>query len=54
MLRDDTKFMLKKDWEPKVPSEETIRKQILRANGRISGSVRLATTHIIVDKKKKH
>jgi len=26
-LREDVKYMLNKDWEPKIPSEEVIKKQ---------------------------
>lgn len=26
-LREDVKYMLEKDWEPKVPSQEVIQKQ---------------------------
>ena len=42
MLREDVKYMLERDWEPKVPEENIIRKQSAKFEGRLSGSVRLA------------
>lgn len=42
MLRKDVKYMLDKDWEPKVPDLEIIREQASKFDGRLSGSVRLA------------
>ena len=42
-LRPDVKYMLDKDWEPKLPSEETILKQaqIQIKKGKSTGSVAL-------------
>jgi len=42
MLRKDIKYMIEKEWEPKVPSVDVMRKQSKRFAGRLSGSVRLA------------
>ncbi|MCH5273414.1 MAG: hypothetical protein J1E35_07050 [Lachnospiraceae bacterium] len=42
MLRKDIKYMIEKDWEPKVPDIKVIRKQTTRRSGKVSGSVRLA------------
>lgn len=42
-LREDVKYMLDKDWEPKVPSQEEIEKQaeIQIKRGKSTGSVAL-------------
>lgn len=42
-LRKDVKYMLDKDWEPKVPSQEEILKQaeIQIKRGKSTGSVAL-------------
>ena len=42
-LRQDLKYMLEKDWEPKVPSQEEIEKQveIQIKRGKSTGSVAL-------------
>ena len=42
-LREDVKYMLEKDWEPKVPSQEVIQKQaeIQIKRGKSTGSVAL-------------
>lgn len=42
-LREDVKYMLEKDWEPKVPSQEEIQKQVefQIKRGKSSGSVAL-------------
>ena len=42
-FRPDVKYMLNSDWEPKVPSKETILKQaqILIKKGKSTGSVAL-------------
>lgn len=42
MLEKDVKYMLNKNWEPKVPPVDVIRKQSEQFYGRLSGSVRLA------------
>lgn len=42
MLRKDVKYMLERDWEPKIPEENVICKQSAKFAGRLSGSVRLA------------
>jgi len=40
-LREDVKYMLNKDWEPKVPSQEVMQKQAVAQikRGRSTGSV---------------
>ena len=48
MLRKDTLFMLESNWEPHIPTQKNIEKQIDQAHGRVGGSVRLATKHIHV------
>lgn len=50
MLRNDVKFMLKNNWEPKLPKKETVKKQIEKSNGKIAGSVRLALGKIATKK----
>ena len=42
-LREDVKYQLNKDWEPKVPSSEEILKQakICMKRGKSSGNVAL-------------
>ena len=42
-LREDVKYMLDKDWEPKVPTEEEILKQaeLQIKRGKSTGSVAL-------------
>jgi hypothetical protein len=52
MLRNDVQTMLKKDWDPTVPEEYYLKKQVLTksgfVNGRYSGSVRMATGKMTV------
>lgn len=42
MLRKDVRYMMEKNWEPKVPPAHIIQKQSNSFWGRLSGSVRLA------------
>lgn len=41
-MRKDVEYMLKKDWEPQVPTTDIIIKQTKGFFNRLSGSIRLA------------
>lgn len=51
MLRKDSKVMLRKDWEPRVPEDYLSKRQIAtrdgKLDGRMAGSVRMANGKII-------
>lgn len=49
MLREDTKFMLKCDWEPKVPSAQKIIDQVNKNKGKIAGNVRFSNGRVKVN-----
>ena len=47
MLRKDTIYMLSQDTDSKVPTTEVIKAQAKRFEGRLAGSVRLATGRVL-------
>lgn len=47
MLRKDTMYMIKTDWEPRVPKTEELKRQMQKRQARSAGSVRAALGKII-------
>ena len=51
MLRKDIRFVLRQDWEPKVPETAVIQDQVSMNNGKIAGSVRFSQGLVIGEVK---
>ena len=47
MLRKDTIYMIKTEWEPKIPSTNEIKRQMKKRQPHLAGSVRAALGKVI-------
>ena len=56
MLRKDAIYMMESHWEPKVPEQKIVDKQIRRMRDKLTGSVRLYLGRVtsVVSKRNKN